>query len=423
MSQVRAALFLDFDNVFSGLHRIDPAAAMEFAEHPGAWLAALQDMFTVEGPRRWLVLRCYMNPAGWVSSDNGAQSRLYYSRFRPAYTQAGFEVIDCPRLTYTKNAADIRLVLDAVDAANATPAYDEFVIASGDSDMTPLLVRLRAADRRTTILSPSDAADAFTSVADRLIGADDVLSLIQGDSDDEPVIIERLPTDDERAGGDGGGHGALGRAQVVVLDRYANAREPLNLSALAAEIHNELALTDHSSTVGEARWFGAGSFSQFLAGLGLPHMKVSQHFLWDASRHKAPVDRVSGKDGTPGPVGRLTAAFKLPQLAQETWSRIYDALAEYAATHEFQLSEATKWGRDRLAEQDIAVSRQAVGIVTRATAFGGAPLHADPAPTAEEIGQAVVANLVKRAAAAEIDLDQADADVVRAWFGWSRAAV
>jgi hypothetical protein len=44
---------------------------------------------------------------------------LYFSKFRPALTDAGFEVVDCPRLPHTKNGADIRLVIDAVEALRA----------------------------------------------------------------------------------------------------------------------------------------------------------------------------------------------------------------------------------------------------------------------------------------------------------------
>src|SRR5689334_2004247 len=158
MEPVRSALYLDFDNVFGGLLKLDPKLAMRYAEEPQLWLSRLASGTQDEQPRRWLVLRCYMNPAGWVPHPDNEGGRLYFSRFRPYFTDAGFEVVDCPRLSHTKNGADIRLVIDAVEALSADVRYDEFVIASGDSDMTPLLVRLRASDRRTTILSPSDSA-------------------------------------------------------------------------------------------------------------------------------------------------------------------------------------------------------------------------------------------------------------------------
>ena len=139
-----------------------------------------------------------LRASSWANTE-----RLYFSKFRQAFTQAGFEIIDCPRLTQTKNAADIRMIIDAVDALGSSTRYDEFVIASADADMTPLLVRLRAADRRTTIVSPSDAAVAFTAVADRLITADHILALVQGEQpedlleDDEPIpalpIVSSVP--------------------------------------------------------------------------------------------------------------------------------------------------------------------------------------------------------------------------------------
>jgi hypothetical protein len=67
------------------------------------------------------------------------------------------------------------------------------------------------------------------------------------------------------------------------------------------------------------------------------------------------------------------------------------------------------------------VSRHAVGVVTRATAFGGAPLHREPPPTAHQIGSAFVQNLFDRASAAEMPLNGEEAAVVRNWFGGSSA--
>jgi hypothetical protein len=77
MSPVHAALYLDFDNVFRGLYRLDPDAAEQFAEDPSVWVWRLQRSAVVDGPRRWLVLRCYMHSAGWVPGGDG---RVYFSR-------------------------------------------------------------------------------------------------------------------------------------------------------------------------------------------------------------------------------------------------------------------------------------------------------------------------------------------------------
>jgi uncharacterized LabA/DUF88 family protein len=423
---VRTALYLDFDNVFSGLFKIDPEAAIEFAESPRTWLSALEDSLTVSGPRRWLVLRCYMNPAGWVHHPNDAGDRIYFSKFRPSFTQAGFEVIDCPRLSYTKNAADIRLVLDAVDAATVVPSYEEFVIASGDSDMTPLLVRLRAADRRTTIFSPSDAAEAFTAVADRLIGADQVLALVQGEPSDIEDGLEVGTRPDALPGDEAAGRGdesaiAMKRARDLVNGRYAQALQPLNLARLAGEVQQELAAIGADGIAQETRWFGTGSFALFLTSLKLRGMQLSQQYLWDGFRHPTPPGVTAPENAVPTAVARLTSTFNLPRLTQDTWGLIYAALADYAATQEFRLAEATRWGRDRVADQGIEISRSAVGVVTRAAAFGGAPLYDKPSPKADQIGSALVKNLLDRAAAAEVTLSDDEVLAVGNWFGGGSA--
>lgn len=426
MIHVRAALYLDFDNVFSGLLKLDPDVAIQFAENPGSWLTRLSTSLTVDGARRWLVLRCYMNPAGWVPHPDpeGGVARLYFSRFRPFFTSAGFEVIDCPRLSHTKNAADIRLVVDAVDALSAEPAYDEFVIASGDSDMTPLLVRLRAGDRRTTILSPSDAADAFTAVADRLVDGQQVLELVQGeqiDLDDEAEVanVTELQgilgrnvavSDDERPDRDQ----AFERFRTIVTERYVAASSPLNLASLALELRREL-----GPSIDDSRWFGFGGFVRSLESLNLPNMRLSQYLLWDDSRHEMPDLTAAATPGLtlPEPVARLTALLSLPRLPHESWSPLYRVLSSYVSSHQFNLTEATRWSRDRLVEQGVDVSRNAVGFVTRGASFARCPLWRKPPPTALEIGSAFVENVLSRAEAAAIALTTEETEVVRAWLG------
>ncbi|MEV6040750.1 NYN domain-containing protein [Nonomuraea sp. NPDC052116] len=101
---------------------------------------------------------------------------LPFYRYRERFVRAGFEVIDCPPYTAMKNGADIRIVVDALDTLSADPFCQEFMIASGDSDMTPLLHRLRRADRRTLIIAPPDAAAALTSSADQVLDSHQLLA-------------------------------------------------------------------------------------------------------------------------------------------------------------------------------------------------------------------------------------------------------
>lgn len=423
MRYSRAAFYLDFDNVFGGLFKLDPDVAIQFASNPGVWLQRLSTTLTVDAPRRWLVLRCYLNPAGWVDYHPplGEPSRLQFFRFRSSFISAGFEVIDCPRYNATKNGADIRIAVDVVDALSADVTYDEFVIASGDSDMTPLLQRLRRADRRTVVMSSVDAAEAFISIADRTINGQQLLELVQG----EPVGVEDDEYDAVAAelDGIGGDHTYAGAVpsdharayeyfRSVVADKYNNASEPLNMANLAAQLRSEL-----GPVIDETGWFGFGGFARAVESLKLPNLRMSKHEIWDESRHSPPADAAATvpRVTLPEPVERLTALINLPRLPQGWWPMIYQTLADYASSHQFNLTQCTSWTRDRLREQGFAINRNSVSFVVRGAAFGGCPLYRQPPPTAAEIGEAFVNNVLTRVDG-EI-LTEEEIEMVRTWLG------
>jgi hypothetical protein len=171
---IRTALFVDFDQVFGGLHREWPIAAERFATRPEDWLGFLEtgQHAVLPGgakppPRKVLLRRCYLNPVGAVPAANGVPGSARFSRFRAFFTQAGFAVVDCPPLTSQgKNSADIVMAMDIMDALAHGTRFDEFVILSGDADFTPVLMRIRAHDRATAILADPFTARAYRAVAD-----------------------------------------------------------------------------------------------------------------------------------------------------------------------------------------------------------------------------------------------------------------
>ena len=412
MTTVRAALYLDFDNVFGGLLKLDPEVAIRFAESPGEWLARLSEELTVAGHRRWLVLRCYLNPEGAPPHPAKPEERLRFSRYRQHFVQAGFEIVDCPRLGSTKNAADIRLAMDALDAIGSPAAYEEFVIASGDSDFTPLLVRLRAEGRCTTVVSASEAVEAFLAVPDRVIGGDDLLALVQGEQvgqDDDGAATPTMPDVDVDGEVDGE---AL--AAATIRAQYESAREPINLSRLAEVVRQRLADRPGSDV---DTWFGHSGFKRFLSSVELPHAATSQYYVWDQLRHVPPAEAV-GDGEVPPAVVRLTKLLKIPPLEPPRWRAIHRALAEYAARGEaFNLSECSRWTRDRLAVGQLAMGRPAINLVLKGASYGGCPIYRDPPPSAEEIGTAFASNLLSRAAAVEVAFEPDEAAQIRAWFG------
>jgi NYN domain-containing protein len=165
-SHVRAALFVDFDNIYLGLQREDPAAAEQFATDPTRWLLWLQDSLPSEEDgkkRKVLFRRCYLNPS-------------QFGRFRPYFTRSAFEVVDCPPLTSGgKTSADIHMVMDILDTLGHATRFDEFIILSGDADFTPVLLRLSKHDRRSAILAIGPASVAYKAACDLLIDQDTFL--------------------------------------------------------------------------------------------------------------------------------------------------------------------------------------------------------------------------------------------------------
>ena len=84
--------------------------------------------------------------------------------------RSGFQVVDCPPFTATgKNGADIQMVMDILDALEHKTSFDEFILLSGDSDFTPVLLRLRAHDRRTMILTAGLSAAAYRAACDVIL--------------------------------------------------------------------------------------------------------------------------------------------------------------------------------------------------------------------------------------------------------------
>ena len=70
-----------------------------------------------------------------------------WSRYKESVAElheAGIELIEIPAAYMSgKNSADIRLVVDAMELCHSKAHIDTFVIASGDSDFSPLVAKLR----------------------------------------------------------------------------------------------------------------------------------------------------------------------------------------------------------------------------------------------------------------------------------------
>ena len=250
----RSALFVDFDNVYLSLRNFDRRAADAFAERPALWLdwlesgahAALED--GVESiPRRVLIRNCYLNPAA-------------FSRQRSFFTRAAFTVVDCPSLTARgKNSADILMAMDILDAVNHPTRFDEFIILTSDADFTPVLLRLRAHDRITSVLTSTITAAAFREACDVSI-------------DLETFAVEALglPQEELRSPQ---GPGVISEGQPPP-EEFADAR-PDAAKAVVVEVRKSGAIPTQDAhkilsrvpTFQNSYWFGMGTLKALLDDL------------------------------------------------------------------------------------------------------------------------------------------------------------
>jgi uncharacterized protein (TIGR00288 family) len=153
----RIALFLDYENLAIGA-REQLGGALDFRP--------IADALAERG--RVVVRRAY---ADWS----------YFEEDRRMLTRHQVELIEMPQRmgAVRKNAADIKMAVDAVELSFERDYITTFVLGTGDSDFTPLVHKLRELNRRvigigveasTSALLPA-ACDEFLFY-ERLVGVE-----------------------------------------------------------------------------------------------------------------------------------------------------------------------------------------------------------------------------------------------------------
>jgi uncharacterized LabA/DUF88 family protein len=157
-NEERLAVFIDYENLALGAR--EHLGGMQFDFGP------IADALAVRG--RVVVRRAY---ADWS----------YFDEDRRALTRHQVELIEMPQRmgASRKNAADIKMVVDAIEMAFERDYISTFVMCTGDSDFSPLVHKLRELNKRvigvgveksTSRLLPP-ACDEFLFY-DRLEGVD-----------------------------------------------------------------------------------------------------------------------------------------------------------------------------------------------------------------------------------------------------------
>ena len=121
----------------------------------------------------------------------------------------------------------------------------------------------------------------------------------------------------------------------------------------------------------------------------------------------------------PAFVARCCRVTDLPRLNPQAWQATFATLARYAAAYDFNLTHCTAWTRDDLKQEGIHVGRQAVGFVVRGALYGGARLDARPAPSADQIREALLSITLDRVQAQGADVTEQDRTELSDWFSGS----
>src|SRR6266508_28097 len=187
----RIALFIDHENLSIGAREIGR----------GFDIGPVMDALAERG--RVVARRAY---ADWT----------LFADDRRTLVEHNCELIDIPQRTGTvrKNAADIKLAVDAMELAYERAFVSTFVIASGDSDFTPLVAALRALNRRvigigvkgstSALLPPS--CDEFMFY-DRLPGVSELTQKPKGNGNKGRAATQGAQDQDQESGkmrGNGG---------------------------------------------------------------------------------------------------------------------------------------------------------------------------------------------------------------------------
>lgn len=127
MDEERIALFIDFENLAIGAR--EALNGMVFDFEPIA--NALAERGRVVSRKAY---------ADWTMFDEARQSM----------TRSHVELIEIPQRmgASRKNAADIKMVVDAIELAFERDYVGTFVICTGDSDFTPLVHKLRELNKK-----------------------------------------------------------------------------------------------------------------------------------------------------------------------------------------------------------------------------------------------------------------------------------
>lgn len=430
----RAALLVDFDNIYSSLRDVDPAAARIFATDPMRWSSWLEERLGAVGPdadettpRVVLHRTCYLNPSVWGS-------------FRAYFTRAGFRVVDCPALTQQgKNSADIHMVIDALDLLAHPTRYDEFIVLSLDADFTPLFQRLRSFDRRVIMLGSGPSAAALRNTCDYVIPDEVFISEALLDEEqpsavtDAAVVEPQVATPTSGAPARVSSPGALDPnrmrrdLQDALVEMVTEAPEPLRLAFAASKLRARF-----GPEVTAGQWAGTGGFKAFVRSVADERLTCQIRgvigFVYQPGRHDIDAAMARAEESTTrlrvpqdterfvgrwaDAAARVCRVLGFPALLPSEWTTIFTGIADELTAHEFQDMGTL----ERVVAGSVPELRTSIRFVGVGLSQAGYDLASRAGHTGREIGECFQGNMLRLAENAQLHLDDSDHVALRDWL-------
>lgn len=236
----RVALFVDYENLALGAR--DRGVELD--------LSIVMDALSERG--RVVVRRAY---ADWNLFSDDRQKMIAQR----------IELFEIPQRhgMVRKNAADIKLAVDAMELAFERDYVTTFVIASGDSDFTPLVLKLRELNKQvigvgvegsTSQLLPG-ACDEFLFY-ERLLGP--------GTSRSTPRRRGRKPVENNGDNGDDGSESDLAEAARIVSTTLSGLQRSSGGPVLSSMIKRVVLRKDPTFSEGD---YGFRSWSELMRHL------------------------------------------------------------------------------------------------------------------------------------------------------------
>ena len=349
----KSVLLIDYDSIYRSLNDRAPGAGDLLGARAGAWLEAIEHGDIVdaaylepEARRRFQIKRCYADPKllgknrGWLTAN-------------------GIQIVDCtPSTGLVRGAADIHMTLDALDAAESEP--DEIIVLSAETDLTPLLFRLRASNQKVLIYTTEQTAGSYKTFADGAVDGIRLLEILA-----QPSEVPLAPA-----------QGAIPRPP-----RISAPQKPERFTPAAAVATPRTKKSSKPSTRGRRKSLDR----EALAAL----------------------------------VRRIHEATNVPLFSPRAFADLFRLIAEEVAESGYKFTATTDHVTDRMNELGRDVSKRQIGFVIKGLTLRGHVFAAGD--SAEELATIFYEQVLYLIESTELEVTDVETGLIQAWIGGSGA--